>query len=256
MDLSTIYNYLYDKITLNVFSEDDIKFYINDIVSFLELNEYLADIVFIPDRYKNLGSYHLGERKMNIAIKAIVNEARLVLNMMDDKPHQESMINLFILKTLLHEITHIYHNYLITECDSDIAKVFYLELAYFQSDSEIVAQQYEKHYSKLIFERDANITSVENILRIIKKYVNDPMLYDYYFEYLKHYLLSGYSEDNDTITSPIEIVYGDILHQDMIVADNIDLYDRFRLGFQVNRDEMSYFKDNIDTIIKAKNNLL
>ena len=180
----------------------------------------------------------------------------MVLNMMDDKPHRESMINLFILKTLIHEITHIYHNYLISECDNDIAKVFYVELEYFQTDSDLVSDQYQTHYNKLIFERDANISAIENILRIIKKYINDPKLYEYYLNTLKEYLLAGYEEDGDKIISPIEVVYRDLLQQGMIEADNIDLYDRIKLGFQVSDDDMRYFVENIDAIVKTKNNLL
>ena len=255
MDISFLYDYLYNKIQLENFNEDDVKHYVQDVVSFLELNEYLADVWFSPERYRDLGSYNFKDRKVRVALKAIINEARMVLNMMDDKPNQQLMINLFILKTLLHEITHIYHNYLVSECDNDISKVFYVELDYFHQDTDLVSEQYVTHYNKLIFERDANISSVENILRIISKYLHDDLVFAYYYEELKRYLLAGYEERNGRIISPIEVVYQDLLKQDIIYASNIDLYDRLKLGFQVTSEEMNEFKGNIDSIILFKNNL-
>lgn len=255
MDLSVFYSYLYDRIHSKIFTKEDVSNYINELIDFLELNEYLSEIVFTPDRYANMAAYNLGDRKIKVALQAIINEARMTLNMMKRMPDNNGMINAFILETLLHEITHIYHNYLITECDNDISKVFRMQLEYFYSDDPFKLDQYNYYYNKLIFERDASITAIENILRIIMKYSNDKQLYKYYYKELKKFILTGYKEYKDRVLSPIEVIQSEIFATEPLIVENIDLYDKFRLGFMVSKEEYSYFKENIDEIILSKNNL-
>ena len=38
MDISFLYDYLYEKISFKIFDEHDIKRYINDVIDYLELN--------------------------------------------------------------------------------------------------------------------------------------------------------------------------------------------------------------------------
>ena len=255
MNIAILYDYLYNKITKEIFTKEDVTQYIYDIVTYLELNEYLTDVIFTDDRYVNLASYNFKDRNIKVSMKAIINEAKMMINTMKSKSSMELKINLFILESLIHEIHHVYHNYLISDTELPISQIFYNELSYFYLDDPEHQKAYEDYYSMLIFERDANISAIENILRIIQKYAKNDEVFEFYLSELKKFILTGYSVDNGKVISPIEAVYKDLLHYDLFSVDNIDLYDRLKLGFQVSKDEIEYFKDNSDTILLTKNNL-
>lgn len=255
MDISFLYDYLYEKISFKIFDEHDIKRYISDVIDYLELNDYLTDVLFTEDKYVNLAAYNFQYRTIKVSMKAIINEARMVINMMNDKSDYELKINLFILEALIHEIHHVYHNYLVRECDNEISTIFYNQLSHFYREDEQSNNEYESYYNKLIFERDANISAIENILRIIQKHLDNKEIYDYYYNELKKFILAGYVVEDSRIISPFEIVQGELLKLEMLTVEGIDLYDRLKLGFQVSRDEFEYFNDNSDEIILTKNNL-
>ena len=49
MNIAILYDYLYNKITKEIFTKEDITQYIYDIMTFLELNEYLTDVIFTDE---------------------------------------------------------------------------------------------------------------------------------------------------------------------------------------------------------------
>ena len=146
-------------------------------------------------------------------------------------------------------------NHLITESNLPIASVFRSELELFGNDNEYLMKYYQQHYSSFIFEREANICSTENILRIIIDHCYDEHIYKHYFELLKSELLSGYEKSVLSVYSPIERIYDDLIKLKTPEIDDISLYDRIKLGFQVSKRDYEEFANNIDSIILSKNNL-
>lgn len=254
MELSNFTINDFSTIKDKVFSTDEIKQYVNSIVSFLEITDYLTSISFVNNRYQDLAVYNFKYMTLKISLIAITNEVKMEINY-NDKIDFTLFTNLLIISTLIHEINHIVQNHLVTESNIPIANIFRRELEIFTAENDYIVKYYQTNYSSFIFEREANINSIENILKIIIKYCYDSEIYSYYFELLKEELISGYEKHLTTIYSPIERIYDELLCDKVPIVNNISLYDRIKLGFQVSKEEYEEFNENIDSIILSKNNL-
>lgn len=248
MVLAILLDKLLKKINTKVFSEKDIKEYIDTLVDYMELNNYYKGTRFVKgDRPLATYSFNTLLIKIHLyQLLKIANTDYLYYKYQCQKP---LFINLAILETVYHEVIHIFQNYVFKESDFPLRQLFGNDIMYLNSlDSK--DNTYTNYHDFFVIERDANIAAVENILRIIKVYIDSPLLFDLYMERLKSFLIIGY----DT-TSPIEKIYKDLYYMDPPIIENVDLYDRIRLGFQLSDKELECWNNSQHKIILEKNNL-
>lgn len=240
MNFAVINDDLLNRIKIDIFDINDIAIFIADLIEYLGLNKYLNKIILMEnDDLNNLAKYDFNTKNMKIYYKNIIDEAKEIFN--GEKIEKVLFINLCIIQCIIHEIVHVYHNYLITECDAPIFQIYEQEIRLFDSLSD---EEYETYYNCFIFERDAIITSYEAILLILKKDIKNNEMFDYFISELSSVLKSGY--DN---RSPIEKIYEDLFNIDAPSVSGLDLYDLLKLGTQNDTDLSNknddYFKDLI-----------
>lgn len=254
MELSNIKINNFSEIRTKIFTKVEIINYIRKVVSYLEITDYLTEIIFTNVKYQDLASYNFKSKELKLSLIAIMNEAKMEVNY-DNRLNYTLLVNLTILLTLIHEINHILQNYLINESDLPLFRVFKEELELFVDESESMMRYYQTNYSSFIFEREANINSCENVLRILNNDCFDQIIFEYFYDLLKKELLSGYAVHDTIVYSPIERIYKDVIKKEHPTIDGVDLYDRIKLGFNITRDEFDSFSQNIDQLILSKNNL-
>lgn len=246
------YNFrnLLRKIEDHVFTEDEIKKYIYDLINYLELNDYFRGVLFNSVKLNGLASYSFKTKKIKISLELIEKEAVLEYENANFSKKLIAFINLELLQAIYHEITHVIHNYMAFDANLSIGYLFYVDIVTL-NNSDISDEEYDRIHDLMVIERDANITSIENILLIIKKYLKSDKLYAYYEEKLKTFMLDGYSND-ETVISPIEFLYDEIYHLELPNVDNIDLYERMKLGLPLKKKDIKTFMNNGGHIISKK----
>lgn len=255
MELSNIQINNFSSIKNKIFTQEEIINYIKQVISYLEITDYLSDILFTTVKYQDLASYNFKSKQLKVSLIAIMNEVKMEINN-DNRLNFTLLTNLTIILTLIHEINHILQNYFITESNIPLFQIFKEELELFEDESEAVLRYYQTNYSSFIFEREADINSCENVLKIINSCCFDQITFDYFYDLLKKELISGYTVHDSFVYSPIERIYSELLRRDIPSVDNIDTYDRIKLGLMVSKAEYDHFIQNIDQVILSKNNLM
>lgn len=254
MELSNIKINNFSEIRTKIFTKDEIIDYIRQVVSYLEITDYLSEIIFTNVKYQDLASYNFKSKELKMSLIAIMNEAKMEVNY-DNRLNYTLLVNLTIILTLIHEINHTLQNYLIHESDLPLFQIFEEELDLFADESQAMLRYYQTNHSSFIFEREANINSCENILRILNNDCFDQIIFEYFYDLLKKELLSGYAIHKTYVYSPIERIYKDLIKKKHPSIDGVDLYDRIKLGFNVSKEDFDTFSQNIDQLILSKNNL-
>ena len=150
----------------------------------------------------------------------------------------------------MHAIQNCYMN----EFDYAYSILYAKELIFKNKMSD---ELYDKYYYLFSYERDAIITSLENILHIIKTYYKkSERTFNYFLFNLYEFLILGYKEDRNNIKSPAEQLYENIYHENTPILSNIDIYDTMKLGYQINPKNFHNFKKNRIRKILSKNDLL
>lgn len=246
------YNFrnLLSKIEDHVFTENEIKKYIYDLINYLELNDYFRGVLFNCVKLNGLASYSFKTKKIKISPELIEKEAVLEYENAKFSKKLIAFINLELLQAIYHEIVHVIHNYMAFDSNLPIGYLFYVDIVTL-NNSNISDDEYDRIHDLMVIERDANITSIENILLIIKKYLKSAKLYAYYEEKLKTFMLDGYVEDKEII-SPIEYLYNNIYHLELPNVGNIDFYERMKLGLPLKKKDIKIFMSNSVHMISKK----
>ena len=243
----------YRNLNNHILSKSEIESYVFNLINNLGIDDYIADVDF-NDEHVDLGSYSFETNIIKLNIPRIIEEAKLlyVNNKMDKNP--VLFINLNILEAVLHEVMHAIQNCNLNESDFAYNILYAKELAY----TNIISDElYNKYYYLFSYERDAIITSIENILQIIKQnYKDDERTFTYFLSNLYKYLVLGYTVNIYGIKSPAEKINEELYHECTPTLSNIDTYDRMKLGYQMTYRKFKKFKRNKVRKILVKNDLL
>lgn len=251
MNFSLIRNELLTKIDKVIFSQEDIKTYLLDLINYLGLHDYTSDIIFDDISNDTLATYCFHTRKIKININNIIRDAKSIYPFIDDN-NLILFINLSFIEAILHEVVHIFQNYLFNNENYSLLQLYLKE---FIAADKMEEDDYSIYYNCFIFEREAIVTSLENILIILKNFIKNDKLFEYYLEQLTQYLTIGYKSNNQSIVSPIEILFNYYFKESVPTITNLDIYDTLKLGFQINKDNFILYNNKARNLILEKNNL-
>lgn len=251
MEFSYINDELLSKISTSIFTENDIKVYINDLVTHLNLNEYLAEIKFNFIHQLYLATYDYYTYNLKIDLKGIIDYAEGLYNRDDNEEEKTLFINIMILLTLIHEVVHIKQNSRLLD-KFGIYNLIKKELGLIQI---LTDEEYDEYYIYFTFERDANATSFEAILYLLSTKIKNDALYEYILDNLTKILLSGYKRKGSKLMSPMQVISSRFSKRSFNMVSNRDIYNSLKYGYPVTREEYMDFKSNSKKIILEKNNL-
>ena len=243
----------YKSLNTHILSINEIEEYVFNLVNRLELESYIVGVDYI-DEEDTLGSYSFEEELIKLNIPRIIEEAKKLYYAYKIKGNSFLFINLNILEAVLHEVMHGIQNCNLMETDFAYNILYAKELAY---KDKISDELYNKYYYLFSYERDAMISSIENILHIIKNnYKEEEKIFSYFLSNLYHFLILGYTINLCSIKSPAEKINEELYHEIAPTLSNIDTYDRMKLGYQMNTRNFRNFKRNKYKKILTKNDLL
>ena len=246
-------DHFYNNLNHHILSLNEIELYIFNLINRLEIEEYVSDVIFI-DSKNDLGSYSFEDESIKLNIPKIIEQAKMLYWQYNIQEDEILFINLNILEAVLHEVMHGIQNCNLNESDFAYNILYAKELQYTYNLSD---ELYEKYYYLFSYERDALITSIENILHILKdKYKNNPKTFEYFMSNLYSFLILGYTINIFNIKSPAERIYTELYHENTPILSNIDTYDRMKLGYQLSHRNFYSFKRNRAKKILVKNDLL
>ena len=250
VDLSSEF---YRSLSNHILSDNEIEKYVFDLINYLEIEDYILDVEFV-NAMDSYGSYSFENLTIKLDVPRIVQDAKMIYKINHINENEILFINLNILQAVLHEVVHGIQNCNLNEFDYAYNILYAKELAYKDKMSE---ELYSKYYYLFSYERDAIITSLENVLHIIKNYQKDSeRTFTYFLSDLYKFMILGYTVNMFGIKSPAEKLYEDVYHENTPTLSNIDIYDKMKLGYQVSPKKFRRFKKNRIRKILSKNNLL
>ena len=246
-------DHFYSKLDHHILSLNEIEAYVFNLINRLEIEEYISDVVF-DDELDHLGSYSFEDEAIKLNVSGIIQEAKKLFVDFKINKDQILFVNLNILEAVLHEVMHGIQNCNLNETDFAYNILYAKELAY---KDTIRDDLYDKYYYLFSYERDAIITSIENLLHIIRdRYPDKEKIFEYFLSNLYSFLVLGYTINVCKIKSPAEKMYDEVYHETTPTLSNIDTYDRMKLGYQMTPHNFRSFKRNKVKKILAKNDLL
>lgn len=256
MIIAVLLNKIIPKINKEILSKELIEEYVTSLIDYLELYEFYSGIIFVPKNFSDLASYNFHTLKIRMNINRIIKEANLRYHFTKLSDKKILFINLAILEALYHEVIHIFQNYVLTCTNWGFAELFKKDVHYLNSldETDEATKIYSNYHDLFVIERDANITSFENILHIVIENLNDEELKQYFLEVLSSSLMYGY-DFNGSSTSPLKTIFEELYLEDAPNVENLDLYDKIKYGFQIGKSEYKWFKKNSKGLILSKNNL-
>lgn len=237
----------------HIYDELEIKRYIYALINYLEVNDYFRGVLFNSINTQGLATYSFKTQKIKINYNLILKEATQEYIHSGLNKKIITFINLELLQAIFHEVMHVIHNYMAFDGELSIGYIYLVDIEAL-NNLNISNEEYWKIHDLMPIEREANITALENILMIIKRYINDDKLFEYYLNKLSYFMLDGYQIDKN-ITSPMEYLYNEIYHLELPTISNIDLYDKIKLGIPLKRNELRTYTNKEIYIILKKNNL-
>jgi hypothetical protein len=242
----------YKSLDNHILSMDEVKSYIFYLVDYLEIGNYVTDVVSLDGT--DCGRYSFDELLIRINLPRIIMMANVYFEKCHIEKDRTLFINLNILESILHEVVHGIQNCKIHEEDLAYNILFLREM---QLAEYISDELYDQYYFFFSYERDAMITSIENILHIIDyNYKDKDRIFSYFLNNLYKYLVYGYRVGYDSITSPAEIINEELFNSPTPILSNIDIYDRLKLGYQIKPKNLRSFNRKKNRKILMKNNLL
>lgn len=244
---------LLTNINNHIYTELELKKYIYALIDYLEVKNYFRGVLFNNPNVKGLATYSFKTKKIKINYNLIINEAKKEYTNSGLQSKRITFINLELLQAIYHEVMHVIHNYMAFDSDYPIGYLYLVDIKAL-NETNISDEEYMQIHDLMLIEREANITSLENILIIIKKYIKDNKLFCYYLNKLRDFMLDGYQIDKEII-SPMEYLYKEIYHLEVPHIGNIDLYDKIKLGIPINKNDLRTYMNKETYIILKKNNL-
>lgn len=247
------FGHIMSNIENHVFTDKEIKSYIYALINYLELNDFFRGVIINSPHIKGLATYSFKTLKIKIAKDYIEEVAVQEYEHSSLKKKIITFINLELLQAIYHEVAHVIHNYIAFNTDYPIRNLYYVDICAL-NNLDLSDEEYDKIHDLMIIEREANITSLENILIVIKRYLNSDTLFDYYLKKLQTFMLDGYIIDKEVI-SPMDVLYNEVYHLELPNVDNIDLYNRIKLGLPLKKKDLRTYINNERNIILSQNNL-
>ncbi len=236
-----------------ILTKEDINFFVGSFLKFLNIESHLKKIRFSSFQDKdNLAFYNWYTMILEIDYDNLINDAIDNYNIeTENKSDFVLFINVMILSSLVHEITHIYQNY--HRYDGDVLSNL------INANSNLLdiieEEEYNEYWNLFIVERDAIITSYEYVIILLKRFIKNERMYNFFLEELALNLTCGYKVRLKKITSPLQIVNKRFSKRILPNLSMYDIYDSLKYGFPITRDEFLNFGKEKKKIITIKNNL-
>lgn len=242
------------KLNHHIFSIEELKNMTYKLIEYIEIEDYFSGISFIIENNTDLGTYNFMTKEMKLHRKHLIWTAEDDFANSHLTNNRIAFINLSILEALFHEICHAIQNYVAFDANWPLSPLLKLDIVSFYNHT-VSDEDYDKYHDAFLYEREANTTAIENILCIIKQYLQDDELYEYFRDRLHGFMIESYQKDGEKIISPIELIYTNIYGLEPPCVHNMDLYDRIKLGFAVSKEEYEQYIRNKNEMILAKNGL-
>lgn len=251
MDLSKLPTFMLNKIKTSIFTLDDIKVYIDGLVSLIEAQDFYHGIIPEKRRDGTLATYNYHIQKIRIFYEMMLFEGRLEAKFLN---HDNYILvtNIIIIEAIIHEIVHIYQNYCYHVKDYPLVPILMRQVEHTESMEENL---YDYYYPYFTFERDAETVAIENVLVILRYLVKDTKLFIHYLDLLKTKIMAGYQHRDKLFYSPIEAIYQDLFQEESPEIKVEDTYDALKPGLKVSKRQYGIFKANYKSIIIDRNNL-
>lgn len=240
-----------NKLNIEILNKEDILAFINGFLKYLNIESYLKETKFLDfDNKNDLAYYDWDNLILKIDYDNLIKDAD-VLYEGEDKTDYVLFINVMILLSLVHEITHIYqnaHRYdgtIITNIINSNLNLFDI----------LEKKEYDEYWSLFLVERDAIVTSYEYIIILLKTIIKNERMYHYFLEELADNLTCGYRVRLKEITSPLQIVNKRFSKSVNPKLSKYDIYDSLKYGFPITKKEYLDFRKEKEKIILLKNNL-
>lgn len=246
-------HHILSNIEKHVLTDKEIKSYIYALVDYLDVGDYFKGVIIKSLVGRSLATYSFETLKIKMDTDFIKMVATKEYEQANLRKIIIAFTNLEILQAIYHEVTHVVHNYIAFGTNIPIGYLYRVDICAL-NELEISDEDYEKIHDLMTIEREANITSLENILLIIKKYIGNDNLFEYHLRKLQTFMLDGY-EIKKEIISPMEVLYQNIYQLNIPSVANIDLYDQIKLGLPIEKKDIRTYRNNERYIILKKNNL-
>ena len=239
------------KLLTEELSINDLKTYIGKIIDYLDINDYVNDIV--ESDLTDLACYNTKDKIIKVNLKGINKIANFNYLFDGLEGNKNLYKNLTILVSLFHELTHTIQ-YNLIEQDSEnritLPSLYYRE---FTTINEMSNTNYARYYYCIILEREANITAYENITHMLYHHFNQEHdLLESFLGDLKHILTHEYVVDNGQVYSPLNTLYQSYYHEDTPRIEGLDTYDALKLGVNISVDDYNKFIYHSDEMINEK----
>lgn len=251
MNFAILRHYLAKKLTHVVFNEQDVHYFVSDIIKHLGIPDYLKGIESKSCGNGNLATYDFFSRILKINLANIIEEANKYYEA-DNQNLKIAFVNLFILLSIIHELVHAFQNYAINETDYDIYKLMKKEICFVQSMGD---EEFNKHYTMFTYERDALVKSHEEILKIICDHVRNKQIFDFFRNCLIQFMLSGYTCKRLTVVSPLEHNFKHLFNEEVPSVATSNIYNTLQMGFPIKVVNYRRFKKYGKILVVRKNNL-
>ena len=173
------YNYFdpkfIDKIYESEFDKNDVLNFIKGFVKYLKIDDYLSDVVFKYLKKGNLAIYNRKTKVVSVSLDAIIDDAKALCE--ENVPDKILFINIMIILTLVHEITHI-NQVAHMKDNNPISMILKRD---FTLIDILTPEEYEYYYVYFTCERDAIITSLEYVLYLLKNILKQEKMFNYFF---------------------------------------------------------------------------
>lgn len=248
MYLNYINDKIISKINSDIFDENDVKSFILGFINFLGLEDYLVDIIIDNlNNKKILAKYDFETMNLRVDLVATIEDAKDGYASSSDG-ELILFVNIMILFSLTHEITHIYQN----AHKKDQGIYSYIIRREFSLFKILSFDEYYKYWGLFTAEREAVINSFEYVLFVLRNFTNNNEMYEYFLENLICNLTEGYKIKKGKIEAPVQFINRRFIKGILPVFNSNDIYTSLKYGYPVDKEELKIYKENKEEIVEKK----
>lgn len=247
MNLCYLNNELNSKIKTTIFSKDDIEIFISGFLDFLGISHELECINYIKYTNGNLAKYNYIIHILNIDYDGLISDAKEGYGK-DTDDEKILFINIMIILSLVHEITHIYQ-YAHKDDNRLPYNIIKKEFGLFKILED---DEYNKYWGYFTCEREAVINSYEYVLFLLRTVIKNEEMYDYFFSNLVDSLTSCYKARKKEVKSPLQIINKRFRNKSTLPINLNDIYESLKYGYPISRDDYDNYIENKDKIVTKK----
>lgn len=247
MKLLYVNESLNKKLYNTIFNFNDVKNFIEGFCGYTNISSYLNNINPKKLANDNLAMYDIITHDLNIDLDAIINDAKDGYGK-EDSSELVLFINIMIIYTLVHEITHIYQR----SIENNGGVIPNIIRAEFNLVNILDKNEYYKYWSYFTFEREATFNANEYVLFLLRTVVKNEEMYEYFRDNYVDLLISGYSFKNDYVSSPLQVINKRFRKKMLPKICLNDIYLSLKYGFPITKDEYQHYKENGGEIVDKK----